>query len=69
MALSKELDSAWLDRIIASVEGLRYGHVQIVIHDGKIVQIDRLERQRFDQPPSTVPAAQAIRKGIVKEPK
>lgn len=38
----------WLKQIAESIEGLKYGTVQITIHDGKIVQIDRMERKRFD---------------------
>lgn len=46
-----ELTEDWLERIKQSVEGLEYGHVQIIIHDGRIVQIERLERRRFNQEP------------------
>ncbi len=48
MATAKEQRKLWLERIAESLEGLRYGNVQITIHDGKIVQIDRTERKRFD---------------------
>lgn len=48
MSKPLELDEVWLNRIIASVNGLEYGTVQITVHDGKIVQIDRTERKRFD---------------------
>lgn len=30
-----------------AVERLRYGTVQLTIHDGRIVQLDVTERQRF----------------------
>ncbi|MDF2718414.1 MAG: hypothetical protein K0R28_5339 [Paenibacillus sp.] len=33
---------------MSSVKGLEYGNVQIIVHDGKIVQIERTERKRFD---------------------
>jgi hypothetical protein len=62
MALSKDVNSGWVDRILENIEGLQYGHIQIIIHDGKIVQIDRLERQRFDQPESAASTTKAIRK-------
>jgi len=32
------------------VKAVRYGVVQIVIHDSKVVQIERTERTRFDVP-------------------
>ncbi|MFF2480733.1 YezD family protein [Paenibacillus sp. NPDC058071] len=50
MAKPLELDQQWLDRISEQVNGLQYGSVIITVHDGRIVQIDRTERTRFDQP-------------------
>ncbi|MBP1154860.1 MULTISPECIES: YezD family protein [unclassified Paenibacillus] len=41
-------DDLWTHRIIQSINGLEYGMVQIIIHDGKIVQIERTERKRFE---------------------
>jgi len=36
-----------LDQIRQALEGLRYGQVTIVIHDGAVVQLDRTEKRRF----------------------
>jgi hypothetical protein len=36
-----------LDQIRQALEGLHYGQVTIVIHDGAVVQIDRTEKRRF----------------------
>ncbi|MFN4904879.1 MAG: YezD family protein [Planctomycetota bacterium] len=36
-----------LDQIRQALDGLRYGQVTIVIHDGSVVQIDRTEKRRF----------------------
>jgi len=47
---ANEWDATWLKRIAESLAGIKYGSVQIVIHDGKIVQIERTEKRRFDQP-------------------
>ena len=33
--------------ILLAVKGLRYGSVEIVIHDSKVVQIERKEKMRF----------------------
>lgn len=44
---SKQIENQWVERILQSLEGIEYGSVQIVIHDSKITQIDRLEKQRF----------------------
>ncbi|WP_309137858.1 YezD family protein [Paenibacillus sp. SC116] len=38
----------WLTRIAEHLNDLRYGSLNIVVHDGRIVQIDRLERHRYD---------------------
>lgn len=48
--MSKQLsvNDLWSRRIIQSLNGLEFGSVQIVVHDGRIVQIDRTERKRFD---------------------
>ncbi|MDB4867742.1 MAG: hypothetical protein JWR03_2075 [Cohnella sp.] len=42
------LDEDWLARITEAVTGLKYGTVQIVVHDGRIVQIERTERFRYE---------------------
>ncbi|MGG1550739.1 MULTISPECIES: YezD family protein [Paenibacillus] len=48
MAKPLELDEVWVQRIIQVLNGLEYGNVQIVVHDGRITQIDKTERKRFD---------------------
>jgi hypothetical protein len=37
--------------IIDALKGIRYGAVEIVVHDGKVTQIDRRERFRFPVAP------------------
>ncbi|MCD1257502.1 YezD family protein [Paenibacillus athensensis] len=58
MAKPLELDEMWIDRIKQMVNGLEYGSVQIVVHDGKIAQIDRTERKRFE---AAQPQLQAVK--------
>jgi hypothetical protein len=48
MAKPVELNEGWIRRINEAVNGLQYGTVQIIVHDGRIVQIERTERFRFD---------------------
>lgn len=43
------LSSQEAERILGSFGGLRYGSVEVVIHDGKVVQIERKEKVRFDR--------------------
>jgi len=39
----------WLAVVREKVDGLRYGIVQLVVHDGRVTQIDRTERTRLEQ--------------------
>jgi len=39
---------AWLDIVQKEVGSLRFGVVQIVVHDSEVVQIERTEKIRFD---------------------
>lgn len=36
-----------LDEIKAAVEKVRFGSVQIIIQDGRVVQIDTIEKKRL----------------------
>ena len=38
---------AWLEIVREKVEGLRYGVVQIVVHDARVTQIERTEKTRI----------------------
>jgi len=42
----------WLSVVSEKVKSMRYGVVQIVVHDSRVVQIERTERTRFDIPQS-----------------
>jgi len=37
----------WLAVVREKVEGLRYGIVQLVVHDGRVTQIERTEKTRL----------------------
>ena len=37
----------WLAIVREKVEGLRYGVVQLVVHDGRVTQIERTEKTRL----------------------
>jgi hypothetical protein len=52
MSLSTEAKAAqvsWIDILKEQVGSLRYGIVQIVVHDRRVVQIERTEKFRFDK--------------------
>jgi len=40
---------AVLDRISQAIRGLRFGSVEVVIQDGKIIQIERKEKFRLER--------------------
>jgi hypothetical protein len=42
----------WLGLVREKVEGLRFGVVQIVVHDRKVTQIERTEKTRLDPVPT-----------------
>jgi hypothetical protein len=42
------------EQIAIAVNGISFGSVEIIIHDGKVVQIERKEKLRFDNPKSAV---------------
>ncbi len=42
----------WLSLVEDKLKGMRFGVIQIVVHDSKVVQIERTERTRFDVPPA-----------------
>ncbi len=45
---SVSLTPEWLEVVRGKVESLRYGVVQIVVHDSEVTQIERTEKTRFD---------------------
>ena len=45
-------EPAWLGIVREKVEGLRFGVVQIVVHDRKVTQIERTEKPRIDRAPA-----------------
>jgi len=44
-----ESDQKVEQKILQAVKSLRYGSVEITVHDSKVVQIERKERFRFDK--------------------
>ena len=38
----------WLTRVRQQVETLRFGQIQITVHDGRVVQLELTERIRLD---------------------
>ncbi|HEY8347696.1 MAG TPA: YezD family protein [Symbiobacteriaceae bacterium] len=36
-----------LQSVLTAIRRIRHGYVQIVLHEGRVVQIDRLEKERL----------------------
>ncbi|HEY4302042.1 MAG TPA: YezD family protein [Candidatus Didemnitutus sp.] len=45
-----ELTPDWLRIVRQKVETLRFGVVQLVVHDGRVTQIERTEKTRLSSP-------------------
>ena len=43
----QQLPSDVSRRVAKALEGLAYGSVQLVVHDGRVIQIERVERIRL----------------------
>jgi hypothetical protein len=41
----------WIAILRAKVQGLRFGVVQLVVHDGRVTQIERTEKTRLPAGP------------------
>ena len=44
---------AWFELVRDRVSGLRFGVVQIVIHDGRVTQVESTERVRLPAQPAS----------------
>ncbi len=55
--LASAADSAWVEILRKQVGSLRFGVVQIVVHDGRVVQIERTEKVRFQSSAPNSPFA------------
>ena len=45
--LSASSEPDWLALVREKVDGLRYGVVQLIVHDGRVTQIERTEKTRL----------------------
>ncbi|WP_438479138.1 YezD family protein [Oleiharenicola lentus] len=45
-----DVNPEWLRIVQEKVETLRYGLVQLVVHDGRVTQIERTEKTRLSGP-------------------
>ncbi len=45
----KEGERKLVLQILEALRSIRYGYVQIIVQDSKVVQIDKTEKMRFDK--------------------
>jgi hypothetical protein len=51
----REIPDGWEDVVRQLVSTLRFGVVQITVHESHVVQVERTEKVRFAQPASQKP--------------
>lgn len=42
------VNDALIKEIIEALNSLKYGHIQIIVHNSRIIQIEKTEKTRFD---------------------
>jgi hypothetical protein len=45
--MDSALPADWLEVVRKKVEDLRFGSVQIIVHEGRVTQVESLEKTRF----------------------
>ncbi len=45
-------DLKWIELVVQQVRSLRYGVVEIIVHDSRVIQIEKTERLRLEKNPS-----------------
>ena len=38
----------WIDVVMNKIQNLRFGSVQITVHEGRVTQVESLEKTRFN---------------------
>jgi hypothetical protein len=46
---AEPLGAVWERAVVEAIRALRYGSVEIVVHEGRVVQIETREKVRFDE--------------------
>ena len=45
----------WLELVVRDVSSLQYGVVEIIVHDSRVIQIEKTERVRLEKQEPTKP--------------
>ena len=43
------VDADWERAVVEAIRALRFGSIEIVVHEGRVVQIETREKVRFDE--------------------
>jgi len=46
---AEEVDTDWERAVVEAIRALRFGSIEIVVHEGRVVQIETREKVRFDE--------------------
>ena len=46
---AESIGTDWERAVVEAIRALRYGSVEIVVHEGRVVQIETREKVRFDE--------------------
>jgi hypothetical protein len=49
VSIFEKEDERLLSQILKAIKSIRYGYVQIIVQNSKVVQIDKTEKIRFDK--------------------
>ena len=52
--MDEGIDNEIFRRLFALLKGLRYGSVHLIVHDGKVVRMERVERIRLTGSPEAL---------------
>ncbi|MCK8490180.1 YezD family protein [Paenibacillus sp. MBLB2552] len=66
MAKPLKLDEIWLERIAELLGGMEFGSLNIVVHEGQIVQMERTERKRYELNSGSASRASGISRHTAK---
>lgn len=48
MSKPLQVDNVWLERIAGMLNEMEFGSLNIIVHEGQIVQVERTERKRYE---------------------
>lgn len=69
MAKPLKVDHEWLNRIGELLNEMEFGSLNIVVHEGQIVQVDRTERKRFEIGPARTANVKTARQAAARRPR